>query len=138
MRTGRHGEISLARKYFLDTYALMEYVGGNKSYLRYFSPENSQLLKTSILNLMELYYHVLRDAGENAAEDTYAQFKQFSLPLTDDDVKNAMKLRLRLKSRRLDISYTDAVGYSIAERLGARFLTGDRAFKSLSNVEFVR
>lgn len=132
---GLDGGISLA-KYFLDTYALMEYVGGNRSYLKYFS-SNSQL-NTSILNLMELYYHILRDAGENAAENSYAQFKQFTLPLTDDDVKDAMKVRLRLKSRRLDISYTDAVGYSIAERMGARFLTGDQAFKNLSNVEFVK
>ena len=129
------GVISLA-KYFLDTYALMEYIGGNRSYLKYFS-SNSQL-NTSILNLMELYYHIIRDAGENAAEDSYTQFKQFTLPLTDDDVKNAMKVRLRLKSRRLDISYTDAIGYSLAERLGARFLTGDQAFKNLPNVEFVR
>jgi predicted nucleic acid-binding protein len=123
-------------KYFLDTYALMEYFGGNKAYLKYFSSTSE--FKTSILNLMELYYHILRDAGEVIAEDSFTHFKHFSLSLTDEDVKNGMKLRLRLKSKRLDISYTDAVGYSIAQRLGARFLTGDQAFKNLSNVEFVR
>jgi predicted nucleic acid-binding protein len=129
------GRLALA-KYFLDTYALMEYVGGNKAYLKYFSSKSE--LKTCILNLMELYYHILRDAGEKIADDSYTQFKQFSLALTDEDVKNGMKLRLRLKSKLLDVSYTDAVGYSIALRLGARFLTGDQAFKNLSNVEFVR
>jgi predicted nucleic acid-binding protein len=136
MKTGKHGETSSLVDYFLDTYALMEYLAGNEAYLKYFSRHSE--LKTSILNLIELYFHVLRDAGERIAEDSYTQFKQFSLPLTDEDVKNGMRLRLRLKSRRLDISYTDAVAYSIAERLGARFLTGDQAFKSLSNVEFVR
>lgn len=115
----------------------MEYVAGNRNYLRYFS-SNSDKLSTSILNLMELYFHILRDAGENIAENSYAQFKQFDLPLTDNDVKSAMQLRLRLKATRLDISYADAIGYSMARRIGAKFLTGDLAFKSLSGVEFVR
>lgn len=115
---------------------MMEYLGGNKSYLKYFA--SSSKLKTSLLNLMELYFHILRDAGEMAAENSYMQFKQFVVHLSDEDIKNAMKLRLRLKSRRWDISYADAVGYTMAERLGARFLTGDQAFKDLSNVEFVR
>lgn len=125
-------------KYFLDTYALMEYVAGNRNYLPYFSSNSGDQVSTSILNLMELYFHILRDSGENIADDSYAQFKQFDLPLTDDDVKSAMQLRLRLKARRLDLSYTDAIGYSIAQRIGAKFLTGDLAFKNLPDVEFVR
>jgi predicted nucleic acid-binding protein len=123
-------------KYFLDTYALIEYLRGSKAYLKYFSTDSE--LRTCILNLMELYFHVLQDAGEKAAEDSYTQFKQFNLPLIDEDIKAAMKFRLRSKSKRLDISYTDAMGYSISERLGTRFLTGDQAFKSLPNVEFVK
>src|SRR5579872_3600757 len=80
-------------KYFLNTYALMEYLAGNKAYLKYFSSDNEQ--KTSILNLMDLYFHVLQDAGEDSAEDSYVQFKQLVVPLKDDDVKDAMKFRLR-------------------------------------------
>lgn len=123
-------------KYFLDTYALMEYLGGNKAYLKYFSSDNQQ--KTSLLNLMELYFHVLQDADEDMADDSYTQFKQFTVPLTDEVLKNAMKFRLRSRSRHLDISYTDAVGYNISKSLGLKFLTGDEAFKSLEDVEFVK
>lgn len=123
-------------KYFLDTYALMEYLAGNKSYQKYFSSDNQQ--KTTILNLMELYFHVLQDAGEDSAENSYTEFRQFTVPLADDDVKNAMKFRLRSRSKHLDISYTDAVGYTVARSLGLKFLTGDEAFRSLDNVEFVK
>jgi hypothetical protein len=129
-------DLRLIPDYFLDTYAMMEYVGGNRAYLKYFS--STSRLRTSILNLMELYFHTLRDAGELAADNTFAQFKQYIVPLTDEDVKNGMKFRLRSMSKRLDISYTDAVGYITSERLGTRFLTGDEAFKHLSNVEFVK
>jgi hypothetical protein len=126
----------LVPEYFLDTYAMMEYVGGNRDYLKYFS--STTRLRTSILDLMELYFHVLRDAGERVADDTFTQFKQYIVPLTDEDVKNGMKFRLRSMSKRLDISYTDAVGYVTSEKLGTRFLTGDEAFKHLPNVEFVK
>lgn len=114
----------------------MEYLGGNKAYLKYFAPTTR--LKTSILNLMELYFHVLRDAGEDVAESVYTQFKQHVSTLSDEDVKNGMKFRLRSMSKRLDVSYTDAIGYAMSERLGAKFLTGDNTFKQLPNVEFVK
>jgi hypothetical protein len=123
-------------KYFLDTYAMMEYLGGNEAYARYFSSDHQQ--KTSILNLMELYFHVLQDAGEDSAEGSYIQFRQFVVPLVDQEVKNAMKFRLRAKSKRMDISYADAIGYTISKSLGFKFLTGDESFKNLENVEFVK
>ena len=113
----------------------MEFMGGNKSYEKYFSHLE---LKTSILNLMELYYHILRDAGEERADESFMQFKQFEASLSNEDVKEGMKFRLRSKARRLDFSYSDAVGYVMAERLGSKFLTGDKAFEGLSNVEFVK
>lgn len=136
MKIRRVGAINIVPAgYFLDTYAMMEYIGGNKSYEKYFSRLE---LKTSILNLMELYYHILRDAGEERADGSYMQFKQFEVSLSNEDVKEGMKFRLRSKASRLDISYADAIGYVVAERLGMKFLTGDDAFEELSNVEFVK
>ena len=123
-------------KYFLDTFAMMEYLSGNSAYVKYFSSDNHQI--TSIPNLMELYFHVLQDAGEDSAEDSYTQFKQLAVPLSDNDVKNAMKFRLVSRSKRLDISFADAVGYTLSKSLGYKFLTGDKAFRNLDNVEFIK
>ena len=114
----------------------MEYLRGNRAFLKFFSSGHMQ--KTSILNLMELYFHVLRDAGEDSAENSYVQFKPLVAPLSDIDVKNAMKFRLSSRAKRLDISYTDAVGYVMSKSLGLKFLTGDEAFKNLENIEFVK
>ena len=33
---------------------------------------------------------------------------------------------------------TDCVGYVVAKRVGVKFLTGDREFKDMPNVEFVK
>ena len=46
---------------------------------------------------MELYYHVLRDAGEKKADDSFMQFKQFEASLSNEDVKEGMKFRLRIQ-----------------------------------------
>jgi predicted nucleic acid-binding protein len=93
---------------------------------------------TSLLNLIELYYVVLRENGEELADGAYAAFRHYQVEATDDDVKEGMKLKLRMGSKGLNFSYADAFGYAIAGRLGARFLTGDEVFKSLSNVDFLK
>lgn len=45
---------------------------------------------------------------------------------------------MALKLRRPKLSYADAIGYTMARRFGARFLTGDEAFRRLADVEFCR
>jgi len=120
--------------YFIDTYAMIEYLSGNKRYSKYFGYE----LYTSKLNLMELYFLVLREHGEDVAERSYTTFRVFETSFDDEDVKEAMKMRLRFKARQTQLSYADAIGYQLSKKLGAKFLTGDDAFKHLPNVEFVK
>ncbi len=120
--------------YFIDTYAMIEYLNGNKRYAKYFERE----LCTSKLNLMELYFLVLREHGESTADRSYATFKVFETSFDDEDVKEAMKMRLRLKAGKTHLSYADALGYQLSKKLGVKFLTGDDAFKHLPNVEFVK
>ena len=37
-----------------------------------------------------------------------------------------------------NVSMTDCVGYILAKQLGIKFLTGDKEFEHLDNVEFVK
>lgn len=120
--------------YFIDTYAMIEYLSGNKRYSKYFGND----LHTSKLNLMEMYFLVLREQGEKVADRSYATFRVFETSFDDEDVKEAMKMRLRLKAGKTHLSYTDALGYQLSKKLGMKFLTGDDAFKHLANVEFVK
>lgn len=120
--------------YFIDTYAMVEYLSGNKHYSKYFDHD----LHTSKSNLMELYFLVLKEQGEDMADRSYTTFRLFETSFDDEDVKEAMKIRLRLKADKTHLSYADALGYWLSKKLGAKFLTGDDAFRHLPNVEFVK
>jgi predicted nucleic acid-binding protein len=53
-----------------------------------------------------------------------------------DVIKKASKLRARHTSKNL--SMTDCIGYIYAKENGLMFVTGDREFKGVENVEFVQ
>ena len=43
---------------------------------------------------------------------------------------------LKIKNKHLSIP--DAIGYTIAQRHDAKFLTGDEDFRDMPNIEFVK
>ena len=61
-----------------------------------------------------------------------------AVDFTDTDVKDAMKLRLEMNWKGKNLSYMDAMGYTIASRLKIGFLTGGMEFEGLPNVEYVK
>lgn len=103
---------------------------GNPRYRRYLAAE----LRTSVWNLVELYLAVLRDRGEADAQRQFKRFRTIVVDPEDEWLFEAMALKLR----RPKLSYVDAIGYTAARRTGARFLTGDEAFRRLPDVEFCR
>ena len=103
---------------------------GNPRYRRYLAAE----LRTSLWNLVELYLAVLRDRGDVEAQRQFARFRTIVLDPPDEWLFEAMGLKVR----RPTLSYADAIGYTVARRIGARFLTGDEAFRRLPDVEFCR
>lgn len=117
-------------KFFLDTFAMMEIIKGNARYQKYLDSE----LFTSLMNLYELFYNLLKVSDEKSAEDKFFQFKEFLFPIGDNHIFLASKFRLQ--NIKLGVSYVDCLGYVIAKEEGMKFLTGDKAFKKLGNVEF--
>lgn len=116
--------------YFFDTYAILEVINGNPNYKKYL---NSGIVVTQ-LNLIELYYILLKNFDSNIAEKYYFYFKPYLVFVEDLDIVNASKSKLRNKS----LSYCDCLGYVISLRLNIPFLTGDKEFENLTNVEFVK
>ena len=49
-----------------------------------------------------------------------------------------MNQRFKIKNIKRSLSYADCIGYIIALRYGIKFLTGDKEFETLENVEFVK
>lgn len=119
--------------YFADTYALVEYFKGNKKYSKYF--ESGETITTQV-NLMELYYWTLRDQNEELADKYFDSLLSNTVAFEAKTIKNAMKFRLKNKDK--NVSYVDALGYQVALENHVKFLTGDRAFEGMANVEFVK
>ena len=117
-------------KYFFDTYALIELAKNNPYYVNY----SESVVITTIFNIAELYYVVLRDFNEERAKAVYYKFKECVNEVSDDVIFEAMRLKLKNKN----LSYTDSIGYAYSLRHDIKFLTGDRAFEGMKNVELVR
>lgn len=116
---------------FFDSYALFEIMNGNPAYERL----KDEIIITSALNIGELYYGILK-TGDKSGEDWLAQLKPDLIEIDIETMKNAMKFRYANRQKKL--SMVDCVGYSLAQKLRMPFLTGDKEFEGLPNVEFVK
>ncbi len=118
--------------YFLDTYALIEIVKGNPAYGKYAKAK----AHTSLFNLYELYVQVLKSYGEEMAKKEFDNFKRILIEVKDIHI--FLAAAFKTGDKKTHFSYTDALGYAIAEAEGLRFVTGDNEFRNLPNVQFVR
>jgi len=119
-------------KYFLDTYAIIEIIKGNPGYQKFGKSEYF----TSIFHTYELYYQILRDYNKDLAKRYYKKFEGSLLEINDEDIFLASKIRLKHRKKRL--SYADSLGYAMSIKKKIKFLTGDKEFEDLKNVEFVK
>ena len=88
---------------------------------------------------MEIYFRILSINGPRAGKDVLNIFSRYLIDFHIPAIEGAMKMRRGLKNnKRLDISYANALGYYLARQMGMKFLTGDKAFKTLEHVEFIR
>ncbi|MBI4209882.1 MAG: PIN domain-containing protein [Candidatus Diapherotrites archaeon] len=114
---------------FFDTYAFFEILEANPEYKRF----ESAKAVTTIFNLAELNFALKRDK-KRAADETTLKYAELLTEVTAEDVINAMTLRMEKRA----LSIPDAIGYTVAKRLGIKFLTGDKEFKGMESVEFVK
>ncbi len=118
--------------FFFDTYAFYEIIKENKNYEKYLSTR----IVTTKLNIFELYFGFLKNKNVDLAEISLNKYYQFAVDFDEEVIKEAAKLKNKLNKR--DISITDCIGYELAKQIGIKFLTGDKEFENLYNVEFVK
>ena len=121
--------------YYYDSYAIIEFLDKNQEYKKYFA-EDSGIL--TALNLMEVSYSLQKHFGFKSTVEHLESFLPYLVTFDLSDIDSAMRLRLALEKKKLNISYVDALGYHLAKKHGVSFLTGDRHFKDLDNVTFVK
>lgn len=119
-------------KYFWDTYAIIEFIDGNPNFDRF----ADEPIIITILNLAEIFWIALREYNEKMAEEIYEKYKICVAEIDDETLKEAIKFRKKVYKNK-KISYADAIGYIYAIKNNLIFLTGDKEFKDLDNVEFV-
>lgn len=120
-------------KYFFDSYSIIELIRNNENY----SSFRDIKIFTSVLNLMEVYYYLLREYDKKIAD--------FWVKKLDAEIINILRLNMvleaskfRFDNKKEKLSYIDCIGYIIAQNLGMKFLTGDEKFRNKNNVEFVK
>jgi predicted nucleic acid-binding protein len=119
-------------KYFFDTYAIIELIKGNPNYE--FIKDN--VIITSSMNIAELYSSLLLENNQEFADKI---INSFNFELIDITSKIAIKSSLfRFQNKKLKLSYIDCLGYILALKNNLLFLTGDKGFESLDNVEYVK
>lgn len=118
--------------YFFDTYAIIEIIKSNENYLPYGEEE----IITSLLNLGELYSALLKDFDEGTAEQWKKKLEGSYLAITEDIIIKAMKFKFEHQDK--NFSFIDCVGYIVAKENNIKFLTGDKEFENVENVEFVK
>ncbi len=119
---------------FYDSYAILAYTSGHPAYKRYFEENDGVLTK---LNLLEVFYRALEQYDFRAASDILESFSKYLIDFGLEEIAGSMKLRAELKREGRNLSYADALGYFLSRQMGLEFLTGDREFRDLSNVEYV-
>lgn len=119
--------------YFFDTYALIEIYKGSNNYERYSKGVNLILNK---LNIMEYALFLIREGKESEIQSTFENLNRFNVDYNDDILISAAKMKNKYAKEKL--SFVDCIGYLLAKKHNAKFLTGDSKFESKDNVEFVK
>lgn len=121
--------------FFADTYAIIELLKGSAPY----RPYKDAVLVTTEFNLAEFAYAVTRDFPDDA-QDICTQVRHGMRLYHPGDLDYLRAAGLRRESTRegKKFSLIDCVGYSVAESLHLKFLTGDQEFRGMQGVEFVK
>lgn len=114
---------------FFDTYALLARLEGDAAYADAIEGVTHEM------NVLEAAAKLLRLGVQNPLP----RIERLGLSLIAthrQDIELAARLKVSSAGRQRNLSYIDALGFAVSQRLGYRFLTGDRGFRGMKGVEF--
>lgn len=118
--------------YFFDAYALIELIRGNPSYSRF----KEEIAVTSAPQVAEVLYYALRTGQTSEFKLALQKMRPEMLSAALSDWEEAASMKFSNKDKHM--SLIDCLGYGLARRNYLKFLTGDRQFEGMANVEFVK
>ncbi len=116
----------------LDTYELAEISKGNQRFVKLMKGD---FIITDV-TLAEFYGIILREYDELTANYWYKKLNSYSRPVDKLVLVKAVKFRHQNKQKRL--SFFDCVGYIYSVENNHKFVTGDKEFKKMAHVEFMK
>lgn len=96
------------------------------------------------INLCEVFYHVRRKFGEEAAQETYEGIRKLGLTIREDLDEDFWQEAGRIKADFCRVSLADCLCITLANRIGGEVITSDRheikalADKGVCKVRFFR
>lgn len=114
----------------LDTYALVEIAKEQPEFTKYIEDD----FVIPEITFSEFYLIVLREYNQQTADYWYRKLEGHTVPVPLSILIEAM--RFRHAHRRQKLSFFDAVGYIFSKQNNYSFVTGDKEFKGMENVEF--
>ena len=120
-------------EYFFDTYALIEIYKSNPNYEKY---QKYIGMIINRLNLLEYAYFLMREGRQSEVTEIFEKLSRFNVDYDNELLIEAAKMKLKFAKERL--SFADCIGYHLAKKHNAKFLTGDEKFRNIDNVEFVK
>jgi len=119
--------------FFFDSYALIEIYEKNLNYEKYAKTK----AVTSYFQVYEVYHSLIRNGySKEEIKDFFEFLQNLCIELNFDWIPKSVEFRKEHK--KSELSYADCLGYVIARELNIKFLTGDKEFEDLPNVEFVK
>jgi len=125
----------MAGRFVLDSYALIGYLenepfaGRIEKYLNQARRAEASLYLHAI-HLGEVYYIMLREQGQNAADLAYARIKAFPLTFIDK-IDEELLLKAASLKAGYPISHADSFAAALAKIHNCALLTGDPELKVL-------
>lgn len=116
----------------LDTYALVEIRKGKENYKKYLEEEWCTLT----VNVTEFFYSFLKEGEEKLGKKAIELIKRQIRTIPIDVAMQAALFKYRHKTKKF--SYIDALSYTYAQTNNIPFVTGNKQFKGMKGVEFVK
>ena len=122
---------TMTETFLYDTYALIELLNKNPNYEKYSTKE----IVINGFIFAEICYQLIKDNVKNLHE-YLNEIEPAIINPSPKMIIEAMKFRYENKKKKM--STTDCISYIMAKELEIKFLTGDKEFEHLENVEFVK
>jgi len=121
----------MTETYLYDTYALLEILNKNLNYNFYVEQE---IVINNFIFAEMSYQLIVKDVKNR--EEILDEIEQAIIHPNPEVIKEAMKFRYKNKKKKM--SMADCISYMMAKEMSIKFLTGDKEFEGLENVEFVK